>query len=317
MQEQTDKRLRVALIAGGTSHEREVSLTGAAGVEKALNRDKYDVSRYDSASDLARLATDAAHLDFAFILLHGLHGEDGTIQGFLELLGIPYQGSGVLGSALAMDKHLAKELYRQDGLPIADWRILEPNQPYNAQKYIEELGLPLVVKPACEGSSIGISLVASEQDLIEGIELARKYTSHSVMIEQFIDGRELTCAVLGNKEIEALPLLEIIPGAEYAFFNYEAKYQAGASQEICPAQVEPDIAQLLQEYAVRAHQVLHLRGYSRTDFILSTDNKIYLLETNTIPGMTATSILPQEAAARGLGFSELLDRLIELGLEKR
>lgn len=317
MQEQTDKRLRVALIAGGTSHEREVSLTGAAGVEKALNRDKYDVSRYDSASDLARLATDAAHLDFAFILLHGLHGEDGTIQGFLELLGIPYQGSGVLGSALAMDKHLAKELYRQDGLPIADWRILEPNQPYNAQKYIEELGLPLVVKPACEGSSIGISLVASEQDLIEGIELARKYTSHSVMIEQFIDGRELTCAVLGNKEIEALPLLEIIPGAEYAFFNYEAKYQAGASQEICPAQVEPDIAQLLQEYAVRAHQALHLRGYSRTDFILSTDNKIYLLETNTIPGMTATSILPQEAAARGLGFSELLDRLIELGLEKR
>lgn len=317
MQEQTDKRLRVALIAGGTSHEREVSLTGAAGVEKALNRDKYDVSRYDSASDLARLATDAAHLDFAFILLHGLHGEDGTIQGFLELLGIPYQGSGVLGSALAMDKHLAKELYRQDGLPIADWRILEPNQPYNAQKYIEELGLPLVVKPACEGSSIGISLVASEQDLVEGIELARKYTSHSVMIEQFIDGRELTCAVLGNKEIEALPLLEIIPGAEYAFFNYEAKYQAGASQEICPAQVEPDIAQLLQEYAVRAHQVLHLRGYSRTDFILSTDNKIYLLETNTIPGMTATSILPQEAAARGLGFSELLDRLIELGLEKR
>lgn len=317
MQEQTGKRLRVALIAGGTSHEREVSLTGAAGVEKALNRNKYDVSRYDSSCDLARLASDAANIDFAFILLHGLHGEDGTIQGFLELLDIPYQGSGVLGSALAMDKHLAKERYRQHDLPVADWRIVEPQDLYNASQYIEELGLPLVVKPACEGSSIGISLVYSEQELVEGIELARKVTSHSVMIEQFIDGRELTCAVLGNKEIEALPLLEIIPGEEYAFFNYEAKYQEGASQEICPAQVAPDITKLVQEYAVKAHQALHLRGYSRTDFILSADNKIYILETNTIPGMTATSILPQEAAARGLGFSELLDRLIELGLEQR
>lgn len=316
MQEQTNKRLHVALIAGGTSHEREVSLTGAEGVEKALDEGKYQVTCYDSATDLARLATDAPTLDFAFILLHGFHGEDGTIQGFLDMLGIPYQGAGLLGSALAMDKHLAKELYVKNNLPVADWCVLKAGTAIETEKYIAHLGFPLVVKPACEGSSIGVSLASTKEELVKGIELAREYTTNDIMIEQFLAGREIACGVLGNDDLEPLPLLEIIPGDEYAFFDYEAKYQPGASQEICPADVDSAIARKVQGYALKAHRALHLRGYSRTDFILGDDGDLYLLETNTIPGMTPTSIFPQEAAAHGLGFATLLDRLIELGLEK-
>ncbi|CAG34787.1 D-alanine--D-alanine ligase family protein [Desulfotalea psychrophila] len=316
MQEQRAERLRIALIAGGTSGEREVSLTGADGVERILDKEKYLVSRYDSATDLPRLAADAASIDFAFILLHGLHGEDGTIQGFLDLLGIPYQGSGVLGSALAMDKDLAKEFYYNAELPVADWHTIAAGDFFYSEELIEDLGLPLVVKPACAGSSIGISLAHTEEELLAGINHARDCSAGAIMVEQFIKGRELTCAVLGNDDLQALPVLEIVPGDKYAFFDYEAKYQPGASEEICPALIADALREQVQDHAIRAHQALRLRGYSRTDFIYGEDGKLYLLETNTIPGMTETSILPQEAAATGMDFPSLLDTLIELGLEK-
>ena len=307
------KKLRLALLAGGKSGEREVSLKGAEEVVKALDPDKYDVRRYDPATDLAKLATEADSLDVAFILLHGPFGEDGTVQGFLDLLAIPYQGSGVLGSAIAMDKNLSKILYRNAGLKVPEWYMASKKDIGKPDEILGQLGLPLVIKPVSQGSSLGMSIARSKHDIAEGLQKAFAIDRH-VMVEEFIAGREITGGVIGNSELTALPLVEIIPGEGYEFFDYEAKYQPGASKEICPADLEEAITIRAQNYALTAHRALQLRGYSRTDMIVS-GNDIYVLETNTIPGMTPTSLLPQGAAAAGLDFSALLDRLIELALE--
>ena len=308
-------KIRLALIAGGTSGEREVSLRGAAGVEQALNKDKYDVLRYDPATDLARLAADAKRLDVAFILLHGLYGEDGTVQGMLELLGIPYQGSGVLGSALAMNKNLAKTMYKLHGLPVAAWEMATKAHIDDPSPLLHTLKLPLVVKPVRQGSSLGMSIVRQAEQL--SLALTKAFThDNQVMVEEFIKGREITVGVLGNEKLTALPLVEIIPDSRYDFFDYEAKYTPGATREICPAEIEDTIREKAQEYGIRAHQALQLRGYSRTDMIVSAGG-IFLLETNTIPGMTPTSLLPQAAAQTGLDFPSLLDRLLELALEPK
>ena len=309
----TMKKLRLALLAGGKSGEREVSLKGAAEVAKALDPRKYDVKRYDPATDLAKLAAEADSLDVAFILLHGPFGEDGTVQGFLDLLAIPYQGSGVLGSAIAMDKNLSKILYRNAGLKVPEWHMASKDDINNPGEILDQLGLPLVIKPASQGSSLGMTIARSKDDIAEGLKKAFGI-DRQVMVEEFIAGREITGGVIGNEELSALPLVEIIPGEAYEFFDYEAKYQPGASQEICPADLEAAITIRAQNYALAAHRALQLRGYSRTDMIVSGDD-IYVLETNTIPGMTPTSLLPQGAAAAGLDFTALLDRLIELALE--
>jgi D-alanine-D-alanine ligase len=309
-------RVRLALIAGGTSGEREVSLKGADGVVNALDAGRYEVLRYDPATDLAQLAADAGKIDVAFILLHGLFGEDGTMQGFLDLLGVPYQGSGVLGSALAMDKNLAKTLYRLHGLPVAFWEMANPADRKNCDRLLAALRLPLVIKPVRQGSSLGMSVVRQEEELPAALEKAFAHDTE-VMVEEFIQGREITVGVLGNNELVALPLVEIIPDERFDFFDYEAKYQAGASREICPADVSDVLRDKAQQYGLAAHKALKLRGYSRTDMIISGEDELILLETNTIPGMTPTSLLPQAAAAYGLEFSALLDRLIELALEKK
>lgn len=310
-----EKKIRLALIAGGKSGEREVSLAGAKGVEQALNREKYEVRRYDPATDLAQLVADAPKIDVAFILLHGLFGEDGTMQGFLDLLGIPYQGAGVLGSALAMDKNLAKVLYQQAGLSVAAWEMAQPEDQKNPRRLLSRISLPVVIKPIRQGSSLGMSLARNEEELVQGLAKAFTFDSE-VMVEQYVRGREITGGVLGNKELTALPLVEIIPGAEYAFFDYQAKYQVGASREVCPAELPPEVTAKAQAIALTAHRALHLKGYSRTDMIVA-DDSIYVLETNTIPGMTPTSLLPQAAAAHGLAFPALLDRLIELALAEK
>jgi len=308
------KRLRVALLAGGKSAEREVSLNGAVEVAGALDPDKYEVFRYDPATDLVRLAMDAPRLDFAFLLLHGPFGEDGTVQGFLDLLGLPYQGSGVLGSSIAMDKDLAKTLYKNSGLPVAEWIMARPEDADDPGGIMERLALPLVIKPVRQGSSIGMSIARTAGELGRGIRQAFG-CDREVMVEQYIKGREITGGVLGNRKLTALPLVEIIPGQDYLFFDYEAKYRPGATREICPADLPDDIAATARQYALAAHRALRLRGYSRTDMIVADSGAIYLLETNTIPGMTRTSLLPQAAAAAGLDFPALLDRLIELALE--
>ena len=309
----TEKKLRVALLAGGKSGEREVSLKGAEGVVKALDLTKYDIKRYDPATDMAKLASDANGIDVVFILLHGLFGEDGTVQGFLDLLGLPYQGSGVLGSALAMDKDTAKTLYKVSGLKVPDWAMLSPTDADNPWHVAKKLGLPLVVKPVRQGSSLGMSIAHSEDELAAGIRLAFEYDTE-VMAECFVEGREITVGVIGNDRLDPLPLVEIVPGSEHPFFDYQAKYQPGATQEICPADFPNTITQKAQNYALTAHRALKLRGYSRTDMIVDGDN-LWVLETNTIPGMTPTSLLPQAAAAAGLPFDKLLDKLIKLAME--
>jgi D-alanine-D-alanine ligase len=307
------KKLRLALLAGGKSGEREVSLKGAEEVARALNPQKYEIKRYDPATDLAKLASEADSLDVAFVLLHGPLGEDGTVQGFLDLLSLPYQGSGVLGSAIAMDKNLAKILYRNAGLKVPEWYMAAKEDIDNPSKILGHLGLPLVIKPASQGSSLGMTVARSEEDIVAGLKKAFAI-DREVMVEEFIAGREITGGVIGNEELAALPLVEIIPGDEYEFFDYEAKYQPGATKEICPADLEEPLTIRAQNNALSAHRALQLRGYSRTDMIISNDD-IFVLETNTIPGMTPTSLLPQAAAAAGLNFSALLDRLIELALE--
>jgi len=306
-------KIRLALIAGGKSDEREVSLNGAAGVEKELDVNKYDVVRYDPATDLEAIARDAENIDVAFVLLHGLFGEDGTIQGFLDLLDIPYQGAGVLGSALAMNKNLAKILYRLNGLLVADWVMAEREDIEAPQRIFEQLNLPYVVKPVKQGSSIGMTIVREKEALSEALDLAFKHDDE-VMVEEYIKGREITVGVIGNEELSALPLVEIIPDSRFDFFDYEAKYMAGASEEICPAEVSEEIRDKAQAYAIAAHRTLQLRGYSRTDMIVN-ESGIFVLETNTIPGMTPTSLLPQAAAKGGLPFPLLLDKLIELAME--
>jgi D-alanine-D-alanine ligase len=305
----------LALISGGKSSEREVSLNGGNQVFEALDKDKYIIKRYDPAVDLEKLVKDAGDIDVALIILHGLYGEDGTIQGLLELLGIPYQGSGVLGSALAMNKLTSKKIYQQNGLPVPSFRAAFKNAPFDIDACVEELGLPLFVKPATGGSSIGMSRVTEKGNLKEALDKAFEY-DNTVLVESYIDGTELTAAVIGNGNLTALPLVEIIPAIPTStFFDYEAKYTPGGATEICPARISPELTETIQKLAIRAHQALGLRGYSRTDMILK-DGSFYILETNTIPGMTRTSLLPLAARTAGITFSGLLDRLIDLALEK-
>jgi D-alanine-D-alanine ligase len=307
-------KMRLALIAGGKSSEREVSLKSGAQVYEALDKSKYDIRRYDPLTDLAKLVQDAPDLQAALIIMHGRGGEDGTMQGFLDLLEIRYQGSGVLASALAMDKELSKALYQMVGLRVPNAMAFGRDKFPTPEEIKDALGLPVVIKPATEGSSIGISLAHTLEELKEGMAMAFHYDSQ-LLVEEFIQGIEVTGAVLGNRDLKALPLVEIIPAEHYTFFDYEAKYQPGASKEICPARLSPELTAQAQNCALKAHDALGCRGYSRTDMIVR-DDQIYVLETNTIPGMTATSLFPQAAQAAGLEFPALLDELIRLALEK-
>lgn len=309
-----DRKLRVAMISGGLSGEREVSINSGKQVAGALDPEKYEVGYYDPATDLNQLIADAKDLDVALIILHGRYGEDGTIQGLLDMVGLPYQGSGVMASAMCMDKRVSKQIYRYHGLPVPKDVILDRNNRADPSQIVKELGLPLVVKPACEGSSLGMSIPHTEEELKNGIEEALA-CGRWVIIEEHIEGREITSSILGNDNLEALPLIEIKPGEKFKFFDYEAKYVAGASEEICPAPLSEELTRQACEIGLKAHNALYCRGFSRTDMILN-DGGFYILETNTIPGLTQTSLYPQAAAAAGYSFSSLMDRLIELALEK-
>jgi D-alanine-D-alanine ligase len=313
-EEKLMKKLTVALLSGGISSEREVSLNSGNQVFEALDKDKYDVRRYDPKSDLPRLVTEAKEIDAALIILHGPYGEDGTVQGMLDLLNIPYQGSGVLGSAVAMNKVVSKQLYEKAGLPILPYIVIKAKDSFNADDIAARLGLPVVIKPVQCGSSVGMSIVREADDLKGAIKKAFAY-DNEVMIEAYIDGVEVTGGVLGNDNPDALPLIEIIPDKSHEFFDYEAKYTPGVTKEICPARIDDQLTIKAQSYAVMAHEVLGCRGYSRTDMMLK-DGELFVLETNTIPGMTVTSLFPQAAAAAGLSFGKLMDRLIELSLEE-
>jgi D-alanine-D-alanine ligase len=305
-------KLTLALISGGTSSERQVSLASGGQVYEALDKEKYEIRRYDPKTDLGKLIADAPKIDIALIILHGPMGEDGTIQGMLDLLGIPYQGSGVLGSALAMNKLAAKHMYEKAGLPMPPYTALRKGDGLDVDRIIAHLGLPIVVKPAVGGSSIGMSIVNSKETFQEALDKAFAH-GPSVILESFISGVELTSAIIGNDELTAFPLVEIIPDKNHAFFDYEAKYTPGLTTEICPARIDEELTQRAQAFGKAAHAALFCRGYSRTDMILR-GRDLFVIETNTIPGMTQTSLLPKSAQTAGITFTRLLDMLIELSL---
>lgn len=303
---------RIAVLMGGRSAEREVSLNTGEQVATALGSLGHDVETIDTAEPdfIARLQDGA--FDVAFICLHGRFGEDGTVQGLLELIGIPYVGSGVLSSALAMDKVMSKHFFSLAEIPTPEYVVLHAGEPYDIEGVVRAVGPKSVVKPANEGSAIGVSIVHAPAELPSAIEEAFAYDRH-VLVERFIAGVEVTVGVLGNEELIALPTLEIVP--EHEFYDYESKYVPGMSRHIIPARVSEAEAEECQRVSLEAHRVLGCRGMSRADTIVAEDGTVYLLEVNTIPGMTSTSLLPDAARAAGIEFPQLCDRLVTLALE--
>lgn len=312
--------MRVALIAGGSSDERDISLKSAEGAKSALEEAGYEVEQFDPSikEDIEKLVT--GNYDVAFLTLHGRGGEDGSIQGFLETIGLPYTCSGIVGSALAIDKAKAKIMYESAGVPtpqsvtVNRYDISGDQLQSTASKIISKLGQKVVVKAATEGSSIGVYIVEGKEALTEALTDAMELDEH-VVVEQYVAGRELTCAVIGpDDNMLALPIIEIIPMNES--YDFESKYSAGGCEHICPAEIDQTIAAKIQAKAIDAHLCLGCKDVSRTDFILQPDGSFTALETNTIPGMTGVSLLPDAAKAAGVSFPDLCIALVQLALNK-
>jgi D-alanine-D-alanine ligase len=326
--------MRITVLTGGTSSERDVAIASAVQIVAALRSKGHDVSVVDTArgfipeADESRLLSgsvgvappsiDELHslerglllsglgnlavirdADVLFLALHGGRGEDGTIQTLLEVVGVPYTGSGPLGSAMAMDKDVSKRLFRDAGVPTADWAMA----PVRLAEAEASFGWPMVVKPSKQGSTVGLTVVKAAAGFEEAVELASRYDDE-VMIERFVPGRELTVGVLEGK---ALAVGEIIPRHE--IFDYECKYTPGMSEEIFPADLPAHVTKECQRLGLLAHQALKLGGYSRVDFRLTPGGEAFCLEVNTLPGMTATSLLPQSARAVGIEFPDLCERI--------
>ncbi len=361
------RKIRVAVLMGGPSAEREVSLDSGGQVIKALDAERFDVlpveitreGQWLPRPDLARLAGPGAGtratspesppgpaalpaartgsavaptprridevvgdgaVDVAFIALHGPYGEDGTVQGLLELLGIPYIGSGVLASALAMDKLRSRQVLQANGIPVPAYVVVDGGRWPEirddiAARVARDLGYPCVVKPNALGSSIGVSIVRADADLPAAIEVALGH-GDMVLVEECLHGTELTCAILEDPDTgvpRALPVIEIVPKRE--FFTYEAKYQPGASEEIVPARIAAPLARQAEHTALRVHRVLGCEGFSRVDMFL-VGGKVVVLEANTIPGMTAQSLLPLAARAAGIPFPDLLHSVLKSALRR-
>ncbi len=303
----TDLKQRpVAVLYGGLSAERPVSLRTGAAIIEALRADGYTQV---VPIDVDRTVTDklqAARPAVALLALHGRMGEDGTIQGVLEYLAIPYTGSGVLASALALDKVRSKQVFMAAGVPTPPWQVAERGQPAPAVT-----AFPVVVKPALEGSSIGMSLVHDAAALPAALE--RAFACDRVaLIEPLVRGREITVSIIGTTRLQVLPAVEIVPGNE--FFDYEAKYTKGKTEYLVPARLTDAERQAADAAAVAAYRALGCRGLGRVDIIMQADGSPTVLEVNTLPGMTATSLLPKAAAAAGIGFAALLTTLLELAL---
>jgi D-alanine-D-alanine ligase len=353
------KRIRVGVLTGGASAEREISLATGAQIQRSLPADKYEVvlldplafmvrnpqiteaqraqarellkggARLDPARELPKgleeeiqsaskalvpatraIADSAEPLDVVLLALHGTWGEDGRIQGLLDTLGIAYTGSGVKASALAMDKVMTKTLLKAAGLDVPRGDVVRSATGPDLER-ARKVGLPAFVKPVASGSSVGAAIVRRAEDLAPALEDALRYDDRA-MVEEYLKGTELTCAVIGNDDLQPLPVIEIVPKRE--FFDYHAKYDAGESEEIVPARIPAEVATRVQDLAVRAHEALDCRGMSRTDFVWVGDRMV-ALEVNTIPGMTANSLLPRAAKAAGIPFGDLLTKFIDWALE--
>jgi D-alanine-D-alanine ligase len=262
-----------------------------------------DIESQDLEENIRKIKS--YNIEVAFIALHGRFGEDGTIQKILEDLGIPYTGSGVLASKFALDKVLSRQRFLSFGLNVPDYTVLEKKDFDKTYLSLSKFKFPLVVKPACQGSSIGLSIVEDEDSLFKAIDLAFSFDER-IIIEEYIEGRELTVGILDE---EALPVIEIIPKKK--FFDYEAKYTPGLTEYVVPAKLEEKIASQAKSSALLAHKSLDCFGFSRVDMILNKENKVFVLEVNTIPGLTETSLLPKAAKAVGISFLELCLKLID------
>jgi D-alanine-D-alanine ligase len=303
---------RVAVLMGGRSAERAVSLNTGRQVGDALEATGWDVVRIDAgeAGFIARLAESGAGV--VFICLHGRLGEDGTVQGLLELMDLPYVGSGVLASALAMDKVMTKHIFACEGIRTPEYVVLRAGMPLDLGPVAAALGTKVVVKPSTEGSAIGVHIVHESAELPEAV--AEAFTHDDVvLVERFVAGVEVTVGVLGNAEPIALPTLEIVP--EHEFYDYDSKYLPGMSRHIIPAGVSEAARAECQRLSLKAHVALGCCGLSRVDTIVAEEDTVYVLEVNTIPGMTSTSLYPDAARAAGIEFPDLCGRLAELALE--
>jgi len=333
--------MKITVLMGGTSSERDVSLASGLRIAGALRERGHEVVTLDTArgtltpkeekqmlskgnvvkkeppsrEELARMATETLpqmlralpalkDADVVFMGLHGGYGEDGTIQALLDMAGICYTGSGHMASAVAMDKDLSKHLFRRAGVQTANWSMARREEPPEDQ--LRGLGLPVVVKPSKQGSTVGLSIVKRREELDAAIAEAFLYDDE-VMLEQFVPGRELTVGILGA---DALPVGEIIP--KHEIYDYECKYTPGMAEEVFPAHISSDRVREAQELARRAFQALKLRGCARIDFRMTEDGSLFCLEANTLPGMTQTSLIPQAAAAAGISFPELCERIAML-----
>lgn len=307
---------RVTLLKGGKSGEREVSLESGEACAKALRDEGFPVIEIDTAQRNAIQGILDSNPDVVFIALHGKDGEDGCVQGLCELMDVPYTGPGVLASALAMDKSRAKVFYSQAGLDTSPWVTVYAGDVMDIASILEKVGEHCVVKPAREGSALGVHIIEREKDLGPAIDEALRHDSE-VVIEKYIGGTEVTVAVLGDEEPEALPVIEIVPQGDSEFYDYKAKYAVGGANHIIPARLSDETTRKCQEAAVTAHRALGCVGVSRTDMIVDAEGTCWVLETNTIPGMTATSLLPDAAARVGLDFGTLCRKLVELALDER
>lgn len=332
--------MKIAVLFGGTSEERDVSIASGSEVVKALRSAGHDVWAVDTATGvldeeqekkLLRSAVapvppgreqldmlssgdptaltrspELEGVDVLFLALHGGAGEGGTLQALLDMVGIPYTGSGMLGSAMAMDKDITKRILRVADIPTADWLMA----PVSADEVEDELGWPVVVKPSKQGSTVGLSVVREPGELDGALELAFRFDDE-VMVERFIPGRELTVPIVGD---DALPVGEIITTSE--IFDYESKYQPGLADEVFPADIPDDVRMEAQRLALDTHRVLKLRGFSRVDFRLDDGGGLWCLEVNTLPGMTSNSLVPKSAKAAGIAFPRLCERICELAIEE-
>lgn len=307
------------MLMGGRSTEREISLRTGRAVAKGLRSLNYDVIEYDIDPSNGRGVEDLLRsgllfdVDVAFIALHGGEGEDGRIQAMLEVLGVAYTGSGVEASALCMDKIATKIFFEHYGLPTPGWFVLEDSDP--SQRILDEIdaigGFPIVVKPSDQGSTVGISIALSKEQIEPAVAYAKKY-SERILVEKYIDGRELSVPILNH---QVFPIVEIRPRT--GFYDYTRKYTKGETDYRCPADLDDDIRKQIEDSALKAFKILGCSGVARVDVRLGNDGIGYLLEVNTIPGMTETSLVPMAAEAVGISFAELLERIVLDGLQSK
>ena len=320
-------KLRIALLAGGNSSEREIALQSAAQIEQALDKTKYDVKVIDiyhrdwfyTAEDGSRYPLDKNdfsltvegvrhEFDYALIIIHGTPGEDGRLQGYLDIMGIPYSSCSMVSSAITFDKESTKLAVAARGIRVAKEIFLHRGDRVDEEAIVEQLGLPLFVKPNASGSSFGVTRVTDKEQIAAAVAEAFK-ESDDVLIEEFIAGREMGCGVLITREREYLfPITEIV--SKKAFFDYEAKYTEGMSDEITPADITPEVKEKLNRLTREAYKACRCRGVVRIDFIVMPDGEPCLIEVNSIPGMSSGSIVPKQAKAMGISLGELFDLVI-------